>query len=252
LLATGVLGALITCLIIYYVQDKKDNNVKIIENSQRKPFLQELGQVAANKHNWLAGFYTCFTNLPMAILAALWGNLYLKSLSLSQEQASSLMVVLFAGMMIGSPLIGYISDSLQRRRSPMICGSVLLTLVTTILALNTSNEMVFLGFLFLILGLCSSIQVLGYTYVTEVNNAEVSSMAIGFSSVILLTLCALYQPFFGWMLTYKNHINSGINSIFMLNNYQFTLFILPISALLSLIIALIFIEPFESMNKMPQ
>jgi MFS family permease len=79
----------------------------------------------SNLQNWLAGLYTCLLSLPILVLGALWGNLYLTQMrGLNQLDASYVIMVLYIGMIIGSPLIGWFSDWIKHRRMPMFIGGV--------------------------------------------------------------------------------------------------------------------------------
>lgn len=247
LLVSSLLGIIISATMACFIPESSIK--KFHSNINWQELFLQFTEVIQYKSNWFSGIYTCFTNLPLAILAALWGNLYLtQGLNLAPTEASIIILTLFLGMMIGAPSWGWWSDRLKKRKLPMLIGSTLLTLVTFCLFMNLFTFSIWgLYGLFFFMGIGAGIQVLGYTYVIEMNRRAIASTAMGFVSVILLTLSALFQPFFGWLITYYTQTfhSQVVENIYTLKDYQFALFILPLSAFLSILVAMNFKETFK-------
>ena len=63
-----------------------------------------------NGQNWL-GDAICFLNLPIFVFGAGWGLMYLSEYHhVSRYHASLVVSMIFIGMMIGSPMMGWFSD----------------------------------------------------------------------------------------------------------------------------------------------
>ncbi|NCX93360.1 MAG: MFS transporter, partial [Gammaproteobacteria bacterium] len=76
--------------------------------------------------NWLCGFFTSALNLPVTLLGAIWGvPLLMQAHGFDRVTASSINSMIFLGMMIGSPLSGWVSDRCRSRLLPMTIGSIL-------------------------------------------------------------------------------------------------------------------------------
>ena len=75
------LGIFITLLVYFFVYDfpKHELSQKMAEGITAKPIsvMKSISLSLRNKQNTLAGIYTCLLNLPIILLGALWGTLYL-------------------------------------------------------------------------------------------------------------------------------------------------------------------------------
>ena len=197
------LGVLIFILLFLFVRDyPKGYDIKAekskVENQIK--FWPAIKRVLKNKQNWLAGLYTSLINLPIMLLGAIWGATYLVQVEkLSYPQATSVSSMLFLGSIVGCPLIGWISDSIKRRKLPMIIGALLcLVNIAAIIYLPQLNLYLLFG-LFFLLGLLTSVQVLGYPLLVESNSLRLTARAQGVSSILIMA-GGFTQPLFGWLM----------------------------------------------------
>jgi len=80
------------------------DNEMIISQRQRFKFI-------LSRHAILAELNLGILNAPIFVLGSLFGNQYLiREHHLNISQAASVSSLMFAGMMFGSPLIGYLAD----------------------------------------------------------------------------------------------------------------------------------------------
>lgn len=62
--------------------------------------------VVFNRYNWLGGAYTALMNLPIVLLGALWGSMYLVNAEhISPTQASYVITMIFS-----APLLAHLSS----------------------------------------------------------------------------------------------------------------------------------------------
>jgi MFS family permease len=184
-------------------------------------FLASIKLALGNIQNWLAGLYTAFLNLPLMLLCALWGNMYLEQVHhLTDIQSSNVVSMIFVGTIIGGPVIGAWSDKISLRKFPMVIGAIL-----SIFAILVLTEFAYLGYhalllLFFFIGFCTSAQVLAYPLITESNNRIVSSTATGLASVLIMGAPALFQPIFGMIM---DHYWTGkiLNNVHVYTNMAF-------------------------------
>ncbi|MBI5448447.1 MAG: MFS transporter [Gammaproteobacteria bacterium] len=208
---------------------------KLHHDTASSPFLL----ATRNPQNWLAGLYTCLLNLPIFLLGQLWGNMYLTQVHhLTHTQAASVAMMIFFGTMIGSPLIGWISDALQRRRLPMLVCAIL-SLGLILLIMFTQPGFIALFFLFLLLGILTSAQVISYPLITESNPPHITGTATGLASVLIMGGGAVFQPLFGWFMDlHWNHTVIQDIPMYTPSNYLLAMSILPVAFLLGLITTL--------------
>jgi sugar phosphate permease len=124
LLIDGFIGCLIWALNYFYVEQKEANSIK--ESTSLRQFFSNMKPAFLNTQVWTCGFYTGLMNLPLMIISAMIGNLYLtEQLHFSLMEASIITSMISIGTIVGSPLYGFISDFSQRKRIWMVLGSLL-------------------------------------------------------------------------------------------------------------------------------
>ena len=133
----------------------------------------------------------------MELLAAAWGNFYLiQRYHIANTQASFITSMIFLGIILGSPIVGVISDLVRSRKLPMICGAFL-SLVSILAIIYTPNHSVaFLALLFLILGVVTSAQVISYSVIFESNPQHLMSTAMGIAAVFINIIGAVSQSLY--------------------------------------------------------
>lgn len=206
-------------------------------------FWRSLWMVLKNSQNWLAGIYISFINLPVLVLGGTWGALYLvQGHNLSRESASYVTSMLFLGMIIGSPLAGWISDKMGVRRPPMIAGILLSLLLMLAIVYTPGLSLSVLLVGFLILGILLGAQVIGYPVVTESNHPELTATANALSSTLIMAGGTL-SPVFGWLLEMKwdHKIVDGV-SVYSACDYQLAMMMFIVTLVIGFIAAVLLKE----------
>lgn len=216
------LGMIILVLVFIFVRDVPAHesfttfrlDTKTISGSR------PLYAIIKDKNNWLNGFYVSTMNLPIMILAGLFGtNFMSQGYGFNQLQASSISMMVFIGTIVGSTLVGIVSDALkQRRRLMIIAAWISLFLFVFILFGTKLNYMSYLVVFFL-LGLITAAQVISYPVAQELNSRSLSGAALGFISVIIMALPMILQPLTGWIMDFMHQGAQG----YILKDYQYGL-----------------------------
>lgn len=243
LLMDSFLGIIIAAIIWKFVQDYPPNFQAQKENKEQ---LKAMGLLTTwrisylNIHNWLAGLYTCFMNLPVAVLGAIWGNLYLTQVHhLTSIQASYAATFLFLGNIVGCPALGWISDRLRRRRLPMAI-SVLISLVLILLVMYTPDlSLAQYLILFFLLGFMTSAQIISYPLVAESNPKQLTATAVSVISFSVISGYPVFQQLFGRLLDHQWQGQMIDNvRVYTASNFHFALMIIPIAFVLAFLISL--------------
>lgn len=211
-----------------------------------KGFWQEIKIIMSNTQNWLGGLYTSLMNLPITILGAIWGSVYLQQVyNMSLLQSSIITSYLFIGMMIGCPLVGIISDSIQSRKHIMMMGSIVTLIITLLIVDHVASSQFIISIYFFALGVFSSAQVMGYTVVAESNNIHHSSSAMGLAAVIIMSGGTFLQPLFGKLLQI-GWTGKMVNNVPFYSNQNFfhAMMILPVAFCLAIIVSYLTKETF--------
>ncbi|OGT32550.1 MAG: MFS transporter [Gammaproteobacteria bacterium RIFCSPHIGHO2_02_FULL_39_13] len=229
----ALLGVLFFFLILLIVRDYPNDQAKAhsieLEIIHEMGFLKTFRLAFLRMQNWLGGLYVCFMNLPVGLLGGLWGVLYLTSThNVSRVHASEVSSMLFVGTMIGSPLVGWISDKIQMRRPPMLVGALLSLVLISVVIFVPNLSLITLYGLFLLIGICSSAQIIGYPLVAENSMRVITAMSVSVVNISVQGGSAIFQPFFGYLL--DRHLFSRLHHLsthFAASDFSWAMFIFP-------------------------
>lgn len=250
LLLDAGLGLFIFIIIFCFVQDYPAEMKQEQKASQTQ--LSHIGLLKSwrlaylNQQNILCGLYTSLTNLPIALLGAVWGSLFLEqSAHFSATKASLAPSLLFLGTIMGGPVVGWLSDKIGTRVKLMVIGGIisfLLSLVIIWLPVVLSLSAVLC--LFFALGFFTSSQVLSYPLVAESNNKSLTATSVSVVSFLSIGGYAVFEPLFGWLMDYDWH-GSLVNKIrvYSASDYHHALLILPIGIGIALLATFFMKEP---------
>jgi MFS family permease len=230
-----LIGVLIFILIFIFVKNAPQGK-KSVGSVEELPFWKGVKCSVVNKQNICCGLYIGFMNLPLMIISAVWGTLFLtQAHHISLTKASFIVSMICIGTIVGSPIYGWISDKIQRRRLPMTIGGVCSLIVMGIIIVfpNPSEEI--LTFLFFSLGLFTSSQVIGYPMITENNPKELGGISMGIAALVIMGMAALLQPLSGKLLDYfwDGTMLEGA-PLYSMSNFQIAFMIFPIGFVLAL------------------
>lgn len=237
----ALLGVAILFLVWWFVFDKPKNSHLNPAGSSSLPIGLKKSVCLAlqNPQNWLGGLYTSFLNLPIFLLGDLWGIMYLTQVHhFSRASASYITSMVFVGTIIGSPVVGWFSDYIGRRKSPMIIGAITSLAVILAIIYLPSLNFVSLLLLFLALGFFTSAQIVSYPLITESNPKMLTGTATGLASVLIMGGGAVFQPLFGWFmdLHWQGLVVNGTH-VYSATDYFWGMAIMPIAFVIGLIAA---------------
>lgn len=194
---------------------------------------------------WLSAVYTCLMNLPVCVLGGIWGTLYLHyTQSLNMVHASELISFLFFGTIIGSPLCGWISDSMGRRRLPMIVGVILSVLTFMPLLLHVHFSFFTLAMLFFAVGLFTSTQILSYPFVSEISPLAVTATAVSVVSFVTIGSLSFFQPLFGALVDRHALLSMHHLGHYTASDYYYAMWLYPVCFIIALGAALLIKESY--------
>jgi len=238
----GFVGIALTGWIALIVQSRPSGQAEIIKSESQT--LRALGvwrsvkKVLSKKQNWLCGGYAALMNLPIYILGALWGSIFLQQVyHYPKTTASFISGMIFIGSIIGCPLAGWLSDRIGNRRMPMFVGAIVALGVMLTIIFDVNLSYVALCTCFFLLGLFTSTQVVSYPTVSESNAPVFTGTAISVISTTIVFSGAIMQPVSGWILNafWKGKFCGGVHC-YSLGDYQNAMIILPISFVIAIVL----------------
>lgn len=239
LLLVALAGLFILMLMGMLIKDAPEEISHAALQTQPIGWFDGFIHMLSNPYNWLAGLYICMMNLPIMLLAGLFGTQWMvQSHHLTNLQGSNVSMMIFIGTILGSTVFGFLSDLWRSRRKPM--------LVTAVISLVNFAAMLYLppqGYwtdliLSLSLGFFTGAQIIGYPVVRETNASENIGTALGFVSVIIMGLPAIFQPLVGLLmnLNWQGQVSQGIR-LYSTHDYTLGLSLLSIGFLISIFCA---------------
>lgn len=245
LLGISVVGFLLAILVWILVRDRPPtlpNPHKTVDRPSSE--LQRLVKVIGKAQNWYIFLYGFFIWAPIVVFAALWGVPFLAAAyGITTEVASIACAMIWVGMGISSPLLGWCSDHIQRRCLPLTVAALVGSAAAFIVIYGTHLPLaiIFIGlFLF---GAASGGQPLSFGVVKDRSPLTIVGTAIGFNNMGAVAGGALLQPLAGILLSWHSGslLQHGMH-VYKLADYHFALFIVPLCYLLAAAVSAFLIQ----------
>ncbi len=194
-------------------------------------FRKELFSSASSGQTWKCGLYTGLMNLPLMIISAMIGNLYLTQVrGFELVEASWITSMISLGTIVGSPLYGFLGDFGKRRPMLMLYGAALSFALFLFIIFVDNLTSLSLAALFFALGLFSSSQVLSYPIIAESAPQKLKGTSMGVAAIIIMGLALIGQPMTGYLLDWSHF---GDSQIYSKQDFLRALIIFPISFFIS-------------------
>ncbi|MFI4918947.1 MAG: MFS transporter [Legionellales bacterium] len=242
-LLSGVGFILAACFWVF-IRDYPHQKNQNIPNHYLRDEWKRLVAVCKHAHTWIIGGYAFAIWTPIAVFAALWGVPYLQEkYQISVVAASGLCSLIWLGIGLGSPLLGWLSDRIESRRIALILSSILGLSATLILLYVPNLPYGWAYIILFILGLGAGGQTVSFAVVKENNSPELVGTASGFNNLSVLIGGALFQPLVGYMLQHSDSwsLVNGVH-VYSIASYQKALLVMPLCFLASLLIATFLIK----------
>ena len=239
LFLVAIAGLLILILMILIIKDAPEEESHAVLQTKPLRWFEGFRAMFFNSYNWLTGLYICTMNLPIMLLAGLFGTQWMMQVhGFSNIQGSNISMMIFIGTIIGSTVFGFLSDITRSRRKPMLITAII-SLVNFLILLYLPNQTYLLDLLlFLSLGFFTGAQIIGYPVVRETNQAHSIGTALGFVSVIIMGLPAFLQPLVGFLMNlHWNGLMFGGARLYSSSDYTLGLSVLSVGFVISIFTA---------------
>lgn len=154
---------------------------------------------------------------------------------LSKAKAGNILSMLAVGMIVGSPLLSFLSNRIFRGRKPVLVLSSFIVVCLTALLAFLIDALPVPGLYLLCLGLgifSSAIVVIGFTTIKELFPVQIAGTSTGLVNLFPFAGGALFQPFLGYLLERPGRVGED----FSLTGYKhafLALFVCGLIAFLS-------------------
>lgn len=236
LIAIGLLIAILSVLIFILARDKTTRNA---ESDDSHSIWLGIKTVLKNPYTWLNMITIGLLYTPTMVFGELWGPLYINRVyDLPMVTAANVVSVVFIGWAIGSPLFGWASDNIQRRK-PVIVGSACGSLVLMLCMLYLPLPIPILFLVAFLYGFSNVGVSICYASACELVPQQYTGTALGLTNMASILLGALFQPIVGWLLDlqWDGHFLNGVR-YYSASHLKVAMVALPICLVLCIIAAI--------------
>ncbi len=197
----GIFGIVLTLLIALFVKTKPKSARKTVVYLKREtPITHKLKLLLRIPQIWWTMFYAGAIYLSMPLLGAFWGTLYLQTRGFDQASSALMISLIWVGLALSCPVIGRLSDRMQRRKPFLLIASLLgIVISLSILYLPIENRFV-LSLLFIALGMASGGQSLSFATISDIAPESLQATAIGANNSMINLFSAIFPPLVTWVM----------------------------------------------------
>ena len=189
-----LLAVLVFTLVPQRSQEQKQAGAK-------SNILDGLKEVTTHFQTWVCAIIGFGMAATMLGLGGLWGVPWLTTIKgYSTVQAAGITSMIFVGWACFSPILGWLSDRMQRRNLILQIGAVvsLLSLITIIHFTPDSTAALMTAIFLCGAGGCA--MTVCFSSVKELNSPKYSSTSLGLMNMCIVGSGAVMQPLIGWLL----------------------------------------------------
>ena len=205
----GAFTFLITILFFFLVSDGPVTKENMKQQAISRPRVGDTikrARILFSQHDfWIISFSTFCRYGIFASVQVLWAGPYLiKAIGLSPITAGNILLIMSLGLIIGSPLNGYLSDIVCKSRKkiiiPGIWGMVIILLTLVFLPEGTGKGII--ATLFFCFGLFSSAGQIMYAHIKEQVPHENAGMAMTAINFFTMAGVAVFLQGMGSLMKY--------------------------------------------------
>lgn len=253
LIYTAIAFVILLILIVLFVKDFPDEHAEHYAHKRMKKMSiwQDLLTILKNKQAWLNGVYIGMLYGPTIVFAVQWGTSYTaQAYHRSTIMAAAEVGIVFIGLTVGCPIIGWLSDATRNRLLWMrICALMCLISISLLIYgtklpqcawCGSSTGIMTLAFIY---GMFNSGIIPSYALGSEIAPPEYTGMALGFANFASLIIGAILVPIVGYILDilWTGQIHHG-HPHYLTTHYQLAFITLPCCFIIALIMTFLIKE----------
>ncbi|MDP3704664.1 MAG: MFS transporter [Legionellaceae bacterium] len=234
------IGVFLALLLWTFIRDFPHQTTQPRPTRRLRDEWQRLLEVCSRSYTWITGAYAFAIWTPIAVFAALWGVPFLEEkYQVSVVVSSAMCSMIWIGIGIGSPALGWLSDRLCSRRLALGISSVFGLISTLIMLYAPHVSIGWMYFVLFFLGIGAGGQTVSFAVVTENNPSHLVGTASGFNNLSVLIGGAIFQPLVGVMLHHSTdwRLVHAV-PVYAVAAYQKALLVMPSCFFLSLLLVL--------------
>ncbi len=232
--AAGI-GLLLCLFILLFIPSHKHCRVERVV--QPIGLFKGLKKVLLTWNNWPLLVFNGLSFAPVAVYGGLWGVPFLEqSYHYDRAHAAFSASLIFLGLAVGGPILGWLSDRLDSRKGMIYVGVTVGLICLLVLIYINHLPNIVVDVLTFAIGFGLSSFLISYTITIETNVAALSATAIAIVNTGAPVFGSIAEPMIGRLLDYgwTGQMHHGVR-IFSVADYHHALIVLPIYLIISLV-----------------
>ena len=236
LIYIGIFGIVLNLLIALFVRTfPKGNKADLIFLQRGESLFKKLKELVKNVQVWWTVFFAGCIYSAMPVLGAFWGTSYLRSRGFDRGMSAFIISMIWIGLAVGCPSIGKLSDSMKRRKSPLIFVSLLGVFVSSFVLYSRAQSEILLCSLFFLIGFACSGQSLSFAIITEHVPKKLHATAIGLNNSMITFFATIVPPIVSILIQSASPANA---KVFSEAAFEKGLLVLPICYFLAFLLVI--------------
>ncbi|MCC2646767.1 MAG: Arabinose efflux permease [Rickettsiaceae bacterium] len=186
----AILGLIIALIIMVFYTSQNSKNINI----NKLDITSSLKLCLNNKQLWAIGIYAGLMVGPLEGFADIWGmKYYTQAHGLSPAEAGIALSLIFLGMGIGGPIMGYLaSRGFNEVNMVIICG-LLLCICFLILFFTPFTHPYIIYIISLLIGLLSAYQVVVFSIVSKINSNNLVGLMSSLLNMLIMSFGFIFH-----------------------------------------------------------
>jgi sugar phosphate permease len=215
----GILTLLVAILVWLFVRDRPADLGWPSPSEPSGPAPPPIGLAEGMKKVltcpgfWPVAIWFFFDCAVFFSFGGLWGGPYLMQVyRLSKAEAGQILSMIAIGMIVGSPLLSFLSNRVFQGRKPVLVLSSFVVLCLTALLAFYTDGIPLLGLYMISLGLgifSSAVVVIGFTTTKELFPVQMAGTSTGLVNLFPFAGGAVFQPVLGYLLERHGRIEGA-------------------------------------------
>ncbi|KRD58436.1 hypothetical protein ASE40_19105 [Flavobacterium sp. Root935] len=193
-LSTGIF-TIIVAFGLWFITPSNITDKNIESTQKKQSLLNPYKIVFSNPQSWFCGIISGLLFAPTTIFAMTWAvDFFQKDRAFDFHTATISSAMVAFGWVFGCPLLGYITDKINKRKPVLVFGAVFM--IITLIQLLYFPNMFPAKYSMFLLGVASGAAMIPYSIIKEANPDNVKGSATGAINFITFGVTTLLSPLF--------------------------------------------------------
>lgn len=225
----AIFAGVLSFFLVLIIRNAPRKKKLPMKNLVRTSIRVGLKKLLRNPVVWINGIYSGLMFSIVTVFIALWAIPFFEySHHLDLVKATLLASVLYVGVAVGGPVIGWLDSRTRWRQQIMILNAFLASLCLFIIIFDGQLSLFWIAVFLFLTGMCASSYVLTFAIANEIASPESRAMCIGFTNMLCVIFAPILQPLVGFLIT---HLHGAVHAYF-----QWSMSVVPLFLLFAAVI----------------